>query len=661
MKRLHARLRRVRELREKLPTLSQALFAGKAFPYARRRGGFAFVRALITSFFHSAEAAALAIVLDSPYLVAIVTVRLISGMASALIWGATETVRQDVRENLRKRNVDGARARIEEAIARSIWLGALVSGAGVAWVVLNPHLGRGLFSVVDAYALALALRVGISLVSRTYSSGVNAVHRIHRPRWSMMLPDLVDVTGLFLLWRFIGPWSIAFSVLASGILQAAFTYYFSRRAYKATAFGPRRMRIFSGSIPNAALLLRSVRFLLAGLSFELPTWVLLGLWSRLGFLEGGLLLYAARPIASFVLNIPRLYYIDMVAVHSLGQLGAARLERHVRAFTLTALVCLIAASLIALVQSQGAVRTGLVAPFCTFLVAAALFVIELLRSVVAHREGRPALATFGLLVAFASANYFLLAPTYLLIGATLLLALATLFVRAGMRRVDGFVASDREPLPLALWFDYVRRQMAATSILVLKVAPEAPGHTPRHLAIELAQFTDAATTRVGHRYIFVCAKKTSNPLAEWAQRTHGVALVESVESARDGDAALALMNANNRYPSPLRDALGTASETIDSLRAWVTRRHASAVLLDATTGHCESKVGSVGALAAAMRALLGQRPPPASEWGDYDLAMFAPHGIPALLVCMPRTMDLTTRAEIRTRLWRATITASGPS
>lgn len=91
----------------------------------------------------------------------------------------------------------------------------------------------------------------------------------------------------------------------------------------------------------------------------------------------------------------------------------------------------------------------------------------------------------------------LLAPTYLLIGATLLLALATLFVCAGMRRVDGFVASDREPLPLALWFDYVRRQMAATSILVLKVAPEAPGHTARHLAIELAHFTDAATTRVG--------------------------------------------------------------------------------------------------------------------------------------------------------------------
>lgn len=660
MKRIHRRLAKAAKTREGLATLSGALFGGQGVSYAARRGGFAFVRSGITSFFHSIEAAALALVLDSPYLVAIVTVRLVAGLASALIWGLTESLRQDVRIALGNKDSDAARQRIELALARSVWLGILLSAFGVAWVFAFPHLRPGLFSVVDAYAIALSLRTGVSLVTRTYASGMNAVQRVHRPRWSMLLPDILDVAGLFLFWRLMGPWSVAFAVFGSSLVQAALTYRYTKAAYVVSSFGPRKVRVLRGLVPDVALALRNVRFVLAGLTFELPTWVLLGMWSQLNFLEGGLLLYAARPIANFVLNIPRLYYIDMVAVKKLGALADARLRRHVRAFALVALTLVIGALLVALSTTRASIDAGILLGFVLFLTVAVFFVIDVLHSIVAHREGRAAIAATLVLLILFFAEYRGVNPTGILFLASISLILVTALVRFGRQKAAEAVPVPDTVLDLPVWLSRLKARTNVTAITVLRVAPEMPGHTARLLALRLATAKQVDVTRVGQRYVLIAASPRPNEIAHWSQEAQGAATVVATERASSAQVAFSRLRKGGALPSPLSEALQRTRTNEKAVRAWVSSHAPSAVVLDARKGECKDKVGSFGALAASMRNLLGQRPPAPSEWNHYDLALYAPRGQAELLVCVPRAIDARLRTEVRTHLWQASLAESAP-
>ena len=657
MNRLLTRLREQVDERAKLPTLSTALFGTRSVAYAARRSGFAFGRSLLTAFFHALEATALALYLDSPFLTAIVTVRLVSSFASGAIWGITEPLRMDVRTLLENRDMDGARTRIEVALSRAFWGSLACFAVGLAWVIYFPFLRRGVVSVVDAYAVALALKVALSLWTRTYASGINATRRVARPRWSMLLPDFLDVAGLFLFWRWAGPWSIAISLPLSSILQAILTRTYARRAYLQTKYTPHASYSWTGLLPDSQAAARATISCIAWFAFELPTMFLLGVWSQLGLQAGGLLLYAVRPIANFLLGIPRLYYIDIVSVRELGLLGMKRLARHIRKFLLFGWAIIVVALLAAGIAGGASGSAWLLAAFALFLFASAIFGFDVLRNMVLGKAGRAAVSVAIPSAALLGARILDLPPALVLFAASIHLFVSARWL-ASERGQPDFELGQDVVFPLPVWISRTTKRNAPTTIAVLRIGEEIGGHSVRFLARHLALSSDIDVARIGHRFIVVAGYTTQRDAHRFTQEACGLATVDTLQEGVDGLDAFHRLAIDRRFPSPLREALDAPRLSPQQLLAWVRQHVPTAVPIAGPTGRCLDAVGSLGTLRSELHRLMGHRPPGATEWGAYDLALYAPEGVPRLLVCCPRSTPAEVRSELRTKLWYATIAAA---
>lgn len=202
------------------------------------------------------------------------------------------------------------------------------------------------------------------------------------------------------------------------------------------------------------------------------------------------------------------------------------------------------------------------------------------------------------------------------------------------------------------------RRETPTTIAVLRIGQETAGHTARFLARQLALSSDIDVARIGHRFIVVAGFTTQRDTHRFTQEAGGLASVELCQEGVDGLDAFHRLAIDRRFPSPLRDALDAPRLSPQQLIDWIKQRAPMAIVLVGKHGRCPAIVGTLGALRADLHRLMGHRPPGATEWGDYDLSLFAPEGIPKALVCCPRTAPAEVRSELRTKLWYASIGAA---
>ena len=659
MKKLHARLTKAARARRSLPTLSQAILGERGMAYARHRIGFALLRSLLSAGLHAIEALVLSIALDSPYLIAILATRVVAGAVSSLVWGGTEALRQDLRDLLRASELPAAKIRLEDAIARAIVIGSVCVVAGIVSAFFFPFLGRGIMSVVDAYGLAIAIRVALSFVSRTYSSGVNAVARIYRSRLSMIIPDLLDFAGLFLFWRFVGPWSIVLSLLLSSLAQFAFAMHYARRSYKGFTYAPRTLSFRRAFGLQKGLILRWCQFVVAGLGFEMHSWALVGFWSSVGTTEAGMLFYALRPIASFLLTVPRIYYIDFVELRVFGHMMMWRFVHHMRRVmggVFLLIVALIAASTF-FVDEVGAPDLAFL--FVVFTFTAGAFSLYALRDIVRARARLPVAFSFLLVGAIAACRVMHAPVSVVLLLSSLLLAGAAIAMHMEQRTESWLPRRATDALPLPAWLARVAARPGTTRVFLFRVPVEAPKRVTRTLAKLLAEeFPRADVTELGRRMILTCDRAEESDRETWTRHARGTASLELVFDAKNGHEMLRALIASQVLAEFLGTPLASAQQNAASLCRWIAANVEEATVLQKNALVARGSVGSMAELRGSLPLLIGGHVPPQNVFGDYEVSVFAPRGVIERLVLCPRTVAPEKRQRLRNECWKASMAAS---
>jgi hypothetical protein len=678
MDRLAVQLRRLRATKQQAG-LADALFGSRRLRYASRRLLFPLIRALSTSFFHALEAAAVALIFDPAFLVPLIHVRLVSAIAGAALWGATEPLRRDVRHDAASHKWDEARARIARARSWARVAAALTVLAGLGWVILRPHI-PGYFSVVDAYVLAVALRVAVNVLIRTYHSGIFALGRIYRPRWTFVGPDLVDGLGLFALWPLVGPWAVALTVVVASLLRAAVTVPFVRRAYARSPLGcvpPLALRDAAGAAPRGLLLV--IWSAIGGLATEAHSWVVLWLWiSRSG--EIALVAYALRPLVSLLLQLPRLFYADLQLVERSGSLAIALLRRYLRQLALGA-TGLFAITIIILtaLATQSLAASAQAALFGLFVAVAAIMTHESIEALMQSRVS-PLLTSAALIaLPLLSAPRHQAATSQLLLLETLAVACAFGLLMRSNRRHHR--PSTRQPmgvpLDLAHWLARLRRERPSGRLLRVDIGKELDGRATRSLARILAQEPGLLVTSSGQRELLVFESEQqrsrrfveydsgspaphsarsamcSSALQRWTELVRGMAGVHGLnDDMQPTPAAIAAAITAGRLPNDLTQALTGPEPQLPTPHAGEVRPRTR----EAT--RCAGRVGSWGELLRAIGQAGRARQRAPELWGDWYPSAVVDGTELVSLQLLPAQMPATERRRHRRAAWRLSMRLS---
>ncbi len=209
--------------------LESALLGGRFVGYAAHRlTGFALGRALGAAT-HLLESTLLLHVFADRGVIASLALKNASLLAGAFWWGALEILRSQVRADPSKAHI--AR-RIGRWLGASLGLGVMAALAPLA-VTLAAGMRYGRFSpVLDAYALACGLRLGIDIVVRTYYSGVYALQRIPRPVLSTVIGEPVGLLLVLLVWPRLGAWSFPLGLLVTVAVSRALAVHYTTRTYR---------------------------------------------------------------------------------------------------------------------------------------------------------------------------------------------------------------------------------------------------------------------------------------------------------------------------------------------------------------------------------------------------------------------------------------------
>lgn len=222
----------------------------------------------------------------------VIPIRFALHLAERFWWGALEEMRTAVRNE----KIDAA----EKIIGYWLLLAgclAVVSLSGGIFFLATQEI-----SVIKLYIGITPLQFALSLIVRTYHSGLYARRRIHRPLWSLLTAPCAAAFLLALCWPLIGAWAIPWISLFSSCLSAVLTIQFTKRQYERY---PMRPRLQSLELPT----LQWKGVLLGGLSYAVMG---LGLFATL-FLrlshsqELSMLAFAALHLS---FDWVQLYYFD---------------------------------------------------------------------------------------------------------------------------------------------------------------------------------------------------------------------------------------------------------------------------------------------------------------------------------------------------------------
>lgn len=264
--------------------LEDALLSGRFAAYAVYRLRYFLGRSLVEVFIHIIEFTFLAFIFTQQALVSALLIRATGSFLNAWWWGALERMRDQVRELHR----EGKTKWLPEVFRR--WFrAALVGAAGLMgltllWVFLASTRAGGSFEVFHLYVLAVAFRLALGILARTYHSAVYAIRRIYRPFFAIIGVELLGFALTLLLWPSCGIWSFPLAQFPTGVMAAALTFAYVGRVYRFLGLRPfsgDRRRWFSGL--RASIVSRE--FVMAGLAYG---------FMRLDYVLVLSLLYGAR-------------------------------------------------------------------------------------------------------------------------------------------------------------------------------------------------------------------------------------------------------------------------------------------------------------------------------------------------------------------------------
>lgn len=314
MIRVHEWLLRKASRLRKRPNLDEALFFGRQTAYALYRLRFLAIRSALRTIVHVLEVMLFALVVWPEFLPYFLVLRSGMAMFSGLYWGWLEKMREQVRESWRARQMTHVRSTIDRWLKLAGLTVVLQFIAMFAVLRFYPTPFSS-FSILDAYIIACFIRLGLDTLSRTYHAGVYAIRRIYRPLSSLIAVELVEVAALLALIPWLGPWSFAPVLLLGGLVRAAFTFYFTARAYRQARIPCFRLKLFiRRALPSLSSLWSAAKWSAANFNLQLDAWLIVALVATDSADRSRLfvatLFHLFRPLIGSVASWARVFYFD---------------------------------------------------------------------------------------------------------------------------------------------------------------------------------------------------------------------------------------------------------------------------------------------------------------------------------------------------------------
>jgi hypothetical protein len=314
VKEIQAWLLRCAERDERIPSVDDVFLSGRFGAYAWYRLRFFFLRWLSASAVHICRVVLLSAAFSRRNFVQLLLAETAVGFLSSFWWGALEPMRERVRELRRQGRLFAVPQEIDVWLAASLVLAALVMAACSVWLLASPRA----FGPFELYGVALAVRLALQFVTRTFHSGIYAMRRVYRPAWSIVAVEVVAFATIAAVWPVFGAWALPLGTLVSAIAGSGITLYFTHRMYQ-----------FIGMRPRWAALLRVTRrkiswtqVLAAGLSFgimKLDAVLVFGLFDyarRSAGVPLFVLLFVMAPTIQAGFDWAYLFYFDLKRLHA---------------------------------------------------------------------------------------------------------------------------------------------------------------------------------------------------------------------------------------------------------------------------------------------------------------------------------------------------------
>jgi len=635
LSRLFERARRQGARRAALPI---ALLSTNGMRYLLQRTWVLFARVPVRTALHVAEVIVLSAVVELDLLGRLLAIRSVVAAVGAFHWGALEPLRQSVRRALGRG--DGAAAAAETAryLRLSIDFCILQLVLLVAWLELGPRPYRT-FSIFDAYAIGCGVRLMLDTVTRTYHAGVFAVRRVRRPFAALFAVDFADAGGPLFLFPWLGFWGFAVAQLAGGVVEAAVTFVYARRAYVELALAPpTRARVLSERSQSSWSLVRGTLLpgfanLLSQVDALLITALALGASHGAYGLAAGL--HALRPVLGLGSGWARVFYFDLARLEGpVRRLFRLRFERLlVRAAPLFALAAIAVTMALGLLL-QGTADVTLLLAVTPFVVVRSFFAVTQVQAFVRGAYSVLALGALLVVAAVVALGRVHASGTVLLLLATGALAGAALVFRWGRPRAFAPEADDPQgPLRPLQFLARVAAAPQALRVLVLGLRDPA-GARPLGVAAALLDVPGVDCVARFSRHALLVATSEGGALLPALVAASGGALasVTTPETRRALAAELERVSGRSGNVAELADAA--------ALRQSFTREFPRGTILDAERGAVPKAHASPRELLWTLRELGGVAAgsQPARRRGLHT-AVYAPGGEAQVVFIAPPDAD----------------------
>jgi hypothetical protein len=396
---LFERARRQGTRRAALPI---ALLSTNGLRYLLQRTVVLFARVPVRTALHVAEVVVLSAVVELELLGRLLAIRSVVAMVGAFHWGALEPLRQSVRRAHARGDDSAAAGETARYLRLSVDFCILQLALLVAWLELGPRPYAS-FSIFDAYAIGCGVRLMLDTLTRTYHAGIFAVRRVRRPFATLLAVDVADAGAPLFLFPWLGFWGFAVAQLFGGVVEAALTFAYARRAYRELALlPPTKARVLSEGSQSSWSLVRGTLLpgfanLLSQVDALLITALALGASSGGYGLAAGL--HVLRPVLGLGSGWARVFYFDLARLEGpVRRLFRLRFERLlVRAapgFALAAIAMAMALGILL----QGGADVPLLLAVTPFVVVRSFFAVTQVQAFV---RGAYAVLALGALLVVA--------------------------------------------------------------------------------------------------------------------------------------------------------------------------------------------------------------------------------------------------------------------
>jgi hypothetical protein len=603
-------------------------------------------------------------------------IRSVAAVSVGVWWGGLEQLRTDVREQARGGLWYTVRQRIDAWLFLTIIVVAATFAGTVGWVLLRPGSYER-FSIFDAYIVACLLRLGVDLLARTYHSGLFALRRIHRPLWSLVLPDVLEVALIVALWPHLYLWCFGPAIVMAGALRAALVFHYTRRSYRSSRIPPISRRGFVRSISTVGPgdLLGFVRHGLANAVFQIDTVLILTLLyasvRNPAYMPLAVLFYVLRPFVTAGFSWSRLFYFDFKRL-ALGhsRFFRSRFERFLgRVAVVFSAVTAVLAIVWTAVFWRGPGIGWDLAALAPFFVARSLFGLYQMQ---AFSYGRYRyLFVTGAVVGLGILGVGLVPGDRLIVFSALAVLMILIVVLGGAPRIGAAGEEEKElPIvPLPRWLALLSGSGGEVLVGAARVNTASGGAA--RVMRELAEKIGAgAIARYGRNLLLWFERGPAGEGMTPARLVVATAgCLNSAELARStdgGERALAELASGRILGERLNPLMSGGVEqrsTGAALRAEFESRFPGGEVLEVRKGRIVARGGRMApyevrrVMIDVLRAAGGRTIKPRAS-DKVDVTVYCPAGEPELLFVLERAVDARDRARWRRRVEDATLAGS---